>query len=160
MKTQGCGSSCILSSLSALCSPFPALPSWHQACLTQPDKRQKATLRGSWLCWKIYRLPGNIVHSAGRHITLQRRQLLRKNCNTQESVARRVSWLTEMGRKLILSQNWWCGCCFQVKKKQISEWDFEVGVLGQAKQCRAKEREEQGGTWDVDLGDIWELFVK
>lgn len=31
--------------------------------------------------------------------------------------------------------------------------------LGQAKQCRAKEREEQGEIWDVDLGDIWELFL-
>lgn len=44
-------------------------------------------------------------------------------------------------------------------EKQISEWDFGVGVLGQAEGCRAKEREKQGGIWDVDLGDIWELFV-
>lgn len=67
-------------------------------------------------CWKIYRLPENIVHSAARHRTLQRRQSLKEHCNTRDSVARSVFWLTEMGIKLILSENWWCGRCFQVKK--------------------------------------------
>lgn len=49
------------------------------------------------------------------------------------------------------------------KKKQITKWDFGVGVLGQvlrqAKQYKDKEREEQDGIWDVDLGDIWDLLV-
>lgn len=129
--------------------PHSPLSSWHQAYPTQLDKRQKATLRGSWLCWKIYRLPGSIVHSAGRHITLPRRQLLRKKCNTHESVARSVSWLTETGRKFILSQNWWCGCCFQVKKADqgMGLWSGSFRT-SQTMQSQRKRRTR----WDMGCG--------
>jgi len=43
-------------------------------------------------------------------------------------------------------------------KKQNNEQGFEVGVLGQVKQCRDEEREGQGGIWEVNLGYIWKLF--
>lgn len=72
-----------------------------------------------------------------------------KNCNTHESVARSVSWMTETGRRFILSQDWWCGCCFQVKKADqgMGLWS---GSFRTIKTVQSQRKRRTG--WDMGCG--------
>lgn len=144
-------SPCIFSSLSALCSPFPALLLWHQTCPTL-DKRQKTTLRGSWLCWKIYRLPGNIVHSAERHVALQRSywEKIATHMNLGPGVF--PGWL-----KWGESSSWARTSDVDIvsrSKKQKNGWEFGKGIQDKPNSAEPKKEKSKVryGMW------IWGIF--